>query len=441
LSRRTFGPTSSRLTEIVYSFSMDLEQAIKKSALEIGFDLAGVAPLDVGQDLDFARRWAEEGRAGEMNYLRNPKRHDPRRVLPSAQSVICAGLVYNSPLPYSTEVHTFPKSPGHGGAASAGGNPSVAESSTSIPGKASTETGWISRYAWGRDYHKAMRVKLEALRRSIEALAPGVETRVYVDTGPIVERAFARFSGIGWMGKNTCLINQEKGSWFFLGVILTNLALRPDLPATDRCGSCRRCIEACPTGALDEPYAMDASRCIAYFTIELRGSIPVQFRQAMGVNVFGCDICQDVCPWNSRRPNPGLPQIDQKDSSPPSLQSRKTRSAAETAMPEFQAKQVSRGGKESDPSGEFSLFNPSLAALASMREEEFRQNFQDSPIKRAKFQGFMRNVCIALGNSRNFHLLPAIQQWVSHPDPVIREHATWALKRLEKCDDPGNRGI
>ena len=143
-----------------------------------------------------------------------------------------------------------------------------------------------------------MRAKLEQLRAAVEELAPGVETRVFVDTGPVVERAFARFSGIGWMGKNTCIINQEKGSWFFLGVILTSLELAPDLPAPDRCGSCTACLEACPTGALVEPYVMDASRCISYFTIELKGSIPEQFRPKIGGNVFGCDICQDVCPWN-----------------------------------------------------------------------------------------------------------------------------------------------
>ena len=143
-----------------------------------------------------------------------------------------------------------------------------------------------------------MRAKLEQLRAALEELAPGVETRVFVDTGPVVERAFARFSGIGWMGKNTCIINQEKGSWFFLGVILTSLELAPDLPAPDRCGSCTACLDACPTGALVEPYVMDASRCISYFTIEIKGAIPERFRPKIGANVFGCDICQDVCPWN-----------------------------------------------------------------------------------------------------------------------------------------------
>ena len=420
---------------------MSLDQAIKNKALEIGFDLAGVAPLDVGRDLDFARQWAEQGRGGEMVYLRNPRRHDPRQVLPSAQSVVCVGLVYNAPLPYSVEVHRFPKKRQPEGSASSAACAPVGQSSTSSTVEPPTQTGWVSRYAWGRDYHRVMKTKLETLRSSIEGFAPGVETRVYVDTGPVVERAFARFSGIGWMGKNTCLINPGKGSWFFLGVILTNLQLRPDIPAPDRCGSCRRCIEACPTGALDEPYVMEASRCIAYFTIELKGSIPVEFRQAIGVNVFGCDICQDVCPWNSRRPDPAPEQAHRELGPPPSSSKRKTRGAAETSLAEFQPMQVRAGGEELGSLKEFSLFNPALGALASMTEEEFQLNFKDTPLKRRKFPGFMRNLCTAMGNSRNLDLLPVIQQLTSHEDPLIREHALWALGQLEKCHGQCDHGI
>ncbi|MGH9433726.1 MAG: tRNA epoxyqueuosine(34) reductase QueG [Terriglobia bacterium] len=426
---------------LVYAVDMSLEQAIKESALGIGFDLIGVAPLEVGQDLDFARHWVEQGRGGEMNYLRDPKRHDPRQVLPSARSVVCAGLVYNSPLPYSTEVHTFPKQLSPEGAAPSQDFQSPAECPGGILSQPPVQTGWISRYAWGRDYHKVMKGKLEALRTAMQRLAPGVETRVYVDTGPMVERAFARFSGIGWMGKNTCLINQEKGSWFFLGVILTNLVLRPDLPAFDRCGSCRRCIEACPTGALDQPYAMDASRCIAYFTIELKGSIPLEFRPAMGVNVFGCDICQDVCPWNAPRDDPEAIHKDPEVARHPRPLKRLGRGAAQTTIPEFHPRRVRAGTHESTSAEEFSLFNPPLAALASMTEEEFRLNFKNSPMQRAKFQGFIRNACIALGNSRNRDLLPAIKPWAVHQNPVIREHAQWALAQIEKSNPPADRGI
>lgn len=402
---------------------MDISATIKTLALESGFDLAGVAPVDAASDLAFARRWVESGRGGEMRYLANPKRNDPRLILPSAQSVVCVGLVYNAPLPYSTKVQ--PASP--------------ADHADKNDPRA-----WISRYAWGRDYHEAMRGKLEILRSKMESLAAGVETRVYVDTGPIVERAFARLSGIGWTGKNTCLINQQKGSWFFLGVILTNLALQPDLPAPDRCGSCTRCIEACPTEALT-PYMMDASRCIAYLTIELKGAIPEAFRPAVGNNVFGCDICQDVCPWNSISPQAAA--VDLAHSG--------RRSAATTNRPEFQPMEIqiaprcAEGGSASGEEDEvepnspepdasipkaasFSLFNPSLRDLASMREDDFRLAFSHSPIKRAKFRGWLRNLCIAMGNSKDSSFIPWLEQAASHEEEVVREHAQWALAQLRR---------
>ncbi|MGH9404284.1 MAG: tRNA epoxyqueuosine(34) reductase QueG, partial [Terriglobia bacterium] len=250
-------------------WAVDIRETLKQRALDTGFDLVGIAPVEAPDDLSFARNWVEAGYGGEMQYLSNPKRDDPRLVLPSAQSIICVGLVYNTRWPYSRPgAATGTRKQQSNGERHAG---------FSAP---SSRLGWISRYAWGRDYHDVMRGKLEMLRREIEALAPKVETRVYTDTGPVIERAFARRSGIGWMGKNTCLINQQKGSWFFLGIVLTNLALAPDLPAPDRCGSCTRCIEACPTGALTEPYRMDATRCISYLTIELKGAVPEALRPA-----------------------------------------------------------------------------------------------------------------------------------------------------------------
>ena len=262
---------------------------IKQRALEVGFDLVGIAPPSAAKDLEFLPQWLKKGFGGEMRYLADPRREYPRRVLPSVKSVICVGLIYNTPHPYSTDITDANRR-------------RKKLRTPRAPGGEVRSRAWISRYAWGRDYHDVMRSKLEQLRTAVEKLAPDVDTRVYVDTGPIVERAFARLSGMGWMGKNTCLINEQKGSWFFLGVILTNLELDPDLPAPDRCGSCTRCLEACPTGALVEPYVMDASRCISYFNIELRGSIPEQFRERRWAGMsFGCDICQDVCPWNSRR--------------------------------------------------------------------------------------------------------------------------------------------
>ena len=420
---------------------------IKQRALEIGFDLAGVAPLAAWKDLEFCRRWVERGFGGEMRYLANPKRDDPRSILPSAQSVVCLGLIYNAPLPYSEEVRNQKSEVGVRGSGLGArdsrerGRAPNTEPRTPNP----KPRGWISRYAWGRDYHELMRAKLEALRAEIEQSTPGVETRVYVDTGPIVERAFARLSGIGWTGKNTCLINDRKGSWFFLGVILTNLALAPDLPAPDRCGSCSACLEACPTGALVEPYVMDASRCIAYLNIELKGAIPVEFRAAMGNNVFGCDICQDVCPWNG-----GSQKLEVRSQKEP----RRPRGAATTTQPEFQPHIVLPGGQEngnrkleirkskigiqqfasaspqSPVSSTFSLFNPPLEALAALSEDDFRRVFAHSPIKRAKYRGWLRNLCVAMGNSGDARFVPRLRELAAHSDPLLREHAAWALERL-----------
>jgi epoxyqueuosine reductase len=416
-----------------------LSQQIRAYALESGFDLAGVAPLAAWQDLEFAKSWAEKGYGGQMAYLRNPKRADPRLILPSAQSMVCVGLVYNTPLPYSTQCGTA--------------TPGCAVPNPAQPGVAVPPRGWISRYAWGRDYHKVVRNRLEQLRTAIEKLAPGVETRVYVDTGPIVERAFARLSGIGWVGKNTCLINQQKGSWFFLGVILTSLDLEPDASAFDRCGSCTRCLQACPTGALIKPYVMDASRCIAYLNIELKGLIPAEFRPAIGANVFGCDICQDVCPWNGGSSFVVPGSLGRSETRTSKLETRAPyKRAAKTDLPEFQPITVQRQQETSEPRKpnlawgpepfdgrrpkprSFSLFHPRLEDLASLTEDDFRHVFQDSPIKRAKYRGWLRNLCVVMGNSGHARFIPWLERTLrEQEDPIVREHAEWALKRLQKA--------
>jgi epoxyqueuosine reductase len=415
---------------------MSLNLLVKERALAAGFDIAGVAPLSVWADLAFARAWVERGYAGEMAYLANPKRDDPRLVLPSAKSVICVGLIYNSPFPYSTETAR------------------TRVQANEDAERAGPGTAWISRYAWGRDYHEIMRAKMEELCKHIDGLAPGVETRAYADTGPLVERAFARYSGIGWTGKNTCLINQQKGSWFFIGVILTSLELEPDLPAADRCGSCTRCIDACPTGALVQPYVMDGSRCIAYFTIELKGSIPVGFRQALGSNVFGCDICQDICPWNSQEstqsyiqepsaitqheaeqiggPGGGVDKLRKDSYSEPQQGlvsaevGRRFRPAVSTTVPEFQPLQV---GQENF---RFSLFNPSLQDLTSITEEDFRRWFTHSPLKRPKYHGWLRNLCVVIGNSGDLRFVPWLERMCQYPDELVREHAAWALAQINR---------
>jgi len=406
---------------------------IKRPALELGFDLVGIAPPSALKDLEFLPRWIKKGYGGEMRYLTDPRREDPRRVLPSVKSIICVGLVYNAPRPYSTDI----------------ADPNEREkllSSRCAPTGDMPSRAWISRYAWGKDYHDVMRSKLEQLGRAIEKLTPDVETRVYVDTGPLLERAFARLSGIGWMGKNTCLINEQKGSWFFLGVILTNLELGLDLPAPDRCGSCTRCLEACPTGALVEPYVMDASRCISYFNIELKGAIPEEFRTLIGRNVFGCDICQDVCPWNSGPLSAasGPLHADPTRDEHPGTGSAQRR-AATTQLPEFQPMQVEvksrepladhttedESARQLSASAPISLFNPPVEALASLTEEDFRKFVAHSPIKRVKYRGWLRNLCVAIGNSGDRRFIAWLEGVAQHPDPMVREHALWALKQLQ----------
>jgi epoxyqueuosine reductase len=412
---------------------MALKLLLKQRALETGFDLAGIAPLGVWKDLNYARKWVEQGFGGEMRYLENPKRHDPRLVLPSAKSVLCVGLIYNLPFPYSTE------------AASA----SASEGTKPLAGPSGNEPfprAWISRYAWGKDYHQTMRARLERLRATIESLAPDVETRAYVDTGPVVERAFARHSGIGWTGKNTCLINPAKGSWFFLGVILTSLEIEPDLPTPDRCGSCTRCLDACPTGALTQPYVMDASRCIAYLNIELNGSIPEKYREQIGANLYGCDICQDVCPWN-RSPQSAISSELSAVGSQDTQKGFGRTGVATTSLPEFQPMEVTlRGPAEASDSGSsqetdtlpthgFSLFNPPLDMLAEVSEEDFRRTFAQSPVKRPKYRGWLRNLCVVMGNSGDRRFIPKLEELSRHEDPVIREHAEWALQRMSADPD------
>ncbi len=266
------------------------------------------------------------------------------------------------------------------------------------------DRGWISRYAWSReDYHDAVLRRLKQVEQALHkavwgghSCPPNLTTRAYVDTGPIVERVYAKYAGVGWIGKNTCIINQQKGSWLFLGVILTSLELPPDLPAPDRCGTCTRCIEACPTNAILAPYQLDSNKCISYLTIEKRGSIPEELRPGMGHHIFGCDICQDVCPWN--------------------------RNAPATSAPEFQP----RPG----------LMNPALAWLAEMTEKEFRETFRGSPVRRTKRSGLRRNAAIAMGNSGNQDFLPILEALAegrnndNDEDESVAECARWARERL-----------
>src|SRR5256885_1095143 len=262
---------------------------IVSRAKELGFDACGVVRAEKFPELALTEEWLARGYAGEMKYLSDPRRQDPRSAMPGIRSVIVCALNYNSAFPKSTDLLNTadPEEP----------------------------RGWISRYAWGSDYHEVLREKLDALLGALrERFSGPFEARLYADTGPVQERVLAKYAGLGWLGKNTLLLNQKLGSWIFLGVLLTTLDLYPTLdsaeaPPPDLCGTCRRCIDACPTEALVEPYVMDARRCISYLTIELRGSVPEDLREGMGQHVFGCDICQDVCPWNRRAPETSLPDF------------------------------------------------------------------------------------------------------------------------------------
>ncbi len=247
---------------------------IKQHAREIGFDLVGIAPAQVNADADYYRRWLDEGQAGQMQWMsrRIDERLDPSRYLPGAASIICVAVNYYRPL-------------------------------EALPMRADAIPGKVARYALGDDYHEIIKSRLHTLADWMKDRWPQAHTRAAVDTAPVTEKPHAARAGVGWQGKNTCTINPRIGSWLLLGEIITTLPLPPDEPAIDRCGSCRRCIDACPTGAITAPYQLDARRCISYLTIEHRGEIPAEFHDPIGHWLVGCDICQDVCPWNSKAPS------------------------------------------------------------------------------------------------------------------------------------------
>ncbi len=373
---------------------MGLQQTVQEHARAAGFARAGIAPLprlgsaeSEAHERYFAE-WVERGRAGEMEYL---KRRDALgRFLRSAVEVA---------VPWARSVIVC--------AAPYGGGPEHPLSTDPAPPRA----GWIARYAWSgkqdadgstspSDYHKILLRRLKAMEQSLQHELGEFRSWAYVDTGPVVERALTAMAGVGWTGKNTCTLHEELGSFFFLGVVLADLEVREDQRATlaaDRCGSCTRCIDACPTDALVAPRQMDASRCISYLTIEKRGSIDPELRSGIGRQVFGCDICQDVCPWNARaRRNTSAPEDGE-------LSARKR------------------------------LINPDLHELAALTQEKWEKLFFGSPVKRARFAGFRRNLAIAMGNSGQVSLLPILESWSREEgeDSAVREAARWAVTKLD----------
>lgn len=299
---------------------------VKARAHELGFDLCGVSPVDDFPELASLRDWLDRGYAGEMSWMTRTadRRRDVRAVLPTAQSVIVTGTLYNTDRPYSAELPP--------------------------------DTARISRYAWGDDYHDVLKPRLDSLVAWIRGEhAEPFDALTYVDTGPVQERVYAQYAGLGWIGKNTCLINPELGSWLFLGVVITSLALEPDTQGLEQCGSCTKCLEACPTEALVEPGVLDSTRCLSYLTIELRGEIPEAVRPAIGTHVYGCDICQEVCPWNATAPT----SCD--------------------------------GAWQPRPVWD----QPRIADLVQMPDEALQSALEGSAMSRAKPEGIRRNIALA----------------------------------------------
>ncbi len=377
-------------------------QWICDRARAVGFDLCGVAFVEQLTEPAHLPEWLARGYAGEMNYMHDPRRADPAQVLEGARNLIVVALNYNTALPYSTE--------------------SAAVARDESP------RGWISRYAWGDDYHEVLHDKLETLLSAMRAeFAEPFDARAYVDTGPVAERVAAKHAGLGWLAKNTCLINEDLGSWLFLGVILTTLDLAPTLapaeaPPADLCGNCTLCLDACPTQAFAAPYVLDARRCISYLTIESRGAIPEDLRPLMGNAAFGCDICQDVCPWNRKAPSTTAKEFMPREvATPPGLVD------ADVRMPHSDFR--------------FSTFAPQLESLAALSQREFSDLFRASPVKRAKWRGLVRNACVALGNAQlerdsaaSRRALATLERLATSDDALIAEHARWALARLTRAD-------
>jgi epoxyqueuosine reductase len=330
----------------------ELADRVKAAGRRLGFDLVAIGPADPPERGAAFEAWLAAGYAGTMDYLERggAKRLDPRRVLPGARALIACALNY----------YQGPQADG---------------------------PAHVARYAWGSDYHEVMTSRLTALLDDLVVAVPYATGRVYVDTGPLLERELAARAGLGWVGKNTMLLHPALGSYFFIGLVLTTAELAFDDPLPDRCGTCTRCLEACPTGAFVAPYVMDARRCISYLTIEHRGPIPEEQRESVGTLAFGCDVCQDVCPWNGRAPV--------------------------TAEAAFAARDL-----------------PALAELVTLTDEDYRGRLQGSPLRRARRRGLARNAAVALGNAGDPAAVAALARAREDPDPDVRGHAEWALARL-----------
>lgn len=349
---------------------MSLTQKIKNEARRLGFSLAAVTTPDPPPHWSTYEHWLSLGRHGSMDYMTDPRRADPRRVLPACQSVLVLAVRYPNP-------------------------------GSGMQNESPRPAGRVAAYAWGRDYHLVIPERLETLAAYIEIqFGHPLAQRWYTDTGPILERDLAQRAGLGWIGKNTCLIHPRLGSYFLLAEILLGIELEPDIPfKADRCGKCTRCIAACPTGCILPDRTLDAGSCLSYLTIENKQEIPVDLRPRVGNWVFGCDICQQVCPWN-RFANP-------------------------VHDPAFNSR----------PGG----LNPDLVSEMGLTQKEFNLIYKDTPINRSKWKGYLRNIAVALGNSGDPSVLHALEKAVQGNEPLIREHAFWAIDKIKEKHASGNK--
>jgi epoxyqueuosine reductase len=339
----------------------ELKARLVSFARQVGFDSCRIAACNAPAHTTEFREWLRQGAHGEMNYMQRgeEKRCDPQNVLPGARSMVVLALNYFQ------------------------GEEPPRRSQTAA-------TGRIARYAWGDDYHDVIREKLDEIDQFLRSFEG--QQKCYVDTGPILERDHAAQSGIGWHGKSTMLIDERLGTWFFLAEVVTTLELPADEPVPNRCGTCERCITACPTGAITAPRQLDARRCISYLTIELKGAIPLELRPLIGDRIFGCDDCLDACPWN--------------------------RFAQASRQSAFSARRSTTG--------------ISLREYLELNDDQFHGLFKNSPVKRIKRRGFLRNVCVALGNAGDASDLPALERAAADPEPLIAEHAAWAIQRIHE---------
>lgn len=338
----------------------DLTAALKEHARQLGFALAGACPAVTPAGIHHFQQWLESGFAGEMSYLsqRRAAYEHPRHVLAGVRSLLLVGMPYR----------------------------------TQEPAAAAKGQGRVSRYAWGEDYHDLIHTRLKRLVAKLLELEPAAVARGVVDTAPLLEREFAQLAGLGWIGKNTLLLNKRQGSWFFLAALLTDIELGYDTPfETDHCGTCRACLDACPTQAFVAPYVLDSRRCISYLTIELRGPVPTELRAGMGDWLFGCDICQDVCPWNHRVSPAPLPAL-----------------------------QPAAGMNPVD-----------LIGLFELDDDSFRRRFRHTPLWRPKRRGLLRNAAIVLGNQRCSEARSALLRGLTDSEPLVREACAWALETVD----------